>query len=82
MKIRTMMQLTSSVSGSGHTAEWSREGAPATAWYVPTEILGRMGVRVYDGSWAEWGLIRDTPVETQPASALQGKHVVNSPRTA
>jgi thiosulfate/3-mercaptopyruvate sulfurtransferase len=44
-------------------------GRAATAWYVLTEILGRKGVRVYDGSWAEWGLIRDTPVETQPASA-------------
>ncbi|WP_284974851.1 rhodanese-like domain-containing protein [Arthrobacter sp. efr-133-TYG-104] len=37
-------------------------GRAATAWYVLTEIMGRERVRVYDGSWAEWGLDPDTPV--------------------
>jgi len=38
-------------------------GRAATAWFVLTHLLGRSDVRVYDGSWAEWGLDLATPVE-------------------
>ena len=38
------------------------------AWFVLGELLGRRGVRVYDGSWAEWGFDPDTPVETGPST--------------
>jgi thiosulfate/3-mercaptopyruvate sulfurtransferase len=38
-------------------------GRAATAWFVLTYLLGCDRVRVYDGSWAEWGRAFGTPVE-------------------
>jgi thiosulfate/3-mercaptopyruvate sulfurtransferase len=38
-------------------------GRAATAWFVLTYLLGRDHVRVYDGSWAEWGRATDTVIE-------------------
>ena len=37
-------------------------GRAATAWFVLTRLLGRDRVRVYDGSWAEWGRLPGVPV--------------------
>jgi len=38
-------------------------GRACTAWFVLSQLLGREGVRVYDGSWAEWGRLPETPVD-------------------
>ncbi len=38
-------------------------GRASTAWFALRYLLGRQRVRVYDGSWAEWGLMTATPVE-------------------
>jgi thiosulfate/3-mercaptopyruvate sulfurtransferase len=39
-------------------------GRASTAWFALHYLLGRQHVRVYDGSWAEWGLMTSTPVES------------------
>ena len=38
-------------------------GRAATAWFVLNRLLGRDRVRVYDGSWAEWGRTPGMPIE-------------------
>jgi thiosulfate/3-mercaptopyruvate sulfurtransferase len=37
----------------------------AMAWFVLHHLLGRGNVRVYDGSWAEWGRLPDVSVHTE-----------------
>jgi thiosulfate/3-mercaptopyruvate sulfurtransferase len=41
-------------------------GRASTAWFVLTHVLGRQRVRVYDGSWAEWGRTPGAPVANGP----------------
>jgi thiosulfate/3-mercaptopyruvate sulfurtransferase len=51
------------LSGDGEIITYCTIGGRAsTAWFVLTYLLGRSRVRVYDGSWAEWGRLTDTPV--------------------
>jgi len=41
----------------------------SVVWYVLRHRLGYPRVSVYYGSWAEWGTVGDTPIETGPAPA-------------
>jgi thiosulfate/3-mercaptopyruvate sulfurtransferase len=52
------------LSDTGEVITYCTIGARAcTAWFALTYLLGRDHVRVYDGSWAQWGLTPETPVE-------------------
>ena len=44
-------------------------GVTACALAFALHLIGYPGAAVYDGSWSEWGLPGDTPVETGPAPA-------------
>ena len=44
-------------------------GVTACALAFGLHLIGHPGAAVYDGSWSEWGLPGDTPVETGPAPA-------------
>jgi thiosulfate/3-mercaptopyruvate sulfurtransferase len=51
------------VPGTPELITYCTIGARAsTAWFVLTQLLGRADVRVYDGSWAEWGRQPGNPV--------------------
>jgi thiosulfate/3-mercaptopyruvate sulfurtransferase len=42
-------------------------GVTACALAFALHLLGHPGAAIYDGSWSEWGLPGDTPIETGPA---------------
>jgi thiosulfate/3-mercaptopyruvate sulfurtransferase len=44
-------------------------GVTACALAFALHLIGHPGASVYDGSWSEWGLPGDTPVETGPPPA-------------
>ncbi|MGG7517965.1 3-mercaptopyruvate sulfurtransferase [Allorhizobium undicola] len=46
-------------------------GVTAAVVTLALESLGHRANSLYDGSWAEWGSKKDTPVETGPAAKLE-----------
>ena len=49
-------------------------GRACTAWFVLSYLLDRPNVRVYDGSWAEWGRLPSSEVETTYAPTPPPQH--------
>jgi len=53
----------------GDVIAYCRLGHRASlGWFLLSELLGHDRVRVYDGSWTEWGSIVGVPVEVQAPS--------------
>ena len=40
-------------------------GRACTAWFALSHLLGHQRTRVYDGSWAEWGRMSSSPIESK-----------------
>jgi thiosulfate/3-mercaptopyruvate sulfurtransferase len=51
--------------GNAPLVTYSRVGARAAhTWFVLHELLGYTDVKLYDGSWSEWGNLVAVPIET------------------
>ena len=57
------MQAGGGASGGEVITYCTIGGRASTAWFALSYLLGRENVRVYDGSWAEWGRMAGAPVE-------------------
>jgi len=61
-------QLYAGISADGTTATYCQLGVRAAhTWFVLRHVLDRPNVKVYDGSWQEWGNLTDTPIENETA---------------
>jgi thiosulfate/3-mercaptopyruvate sulfurtransferase len=67
------------LEGAGVTSEDGRETVvycrlshrATLAWFTMTQLLGLERVRIYDGSWTEWGSIVGFPVERPPSGVAE-----------
>jgi len=56
------------IEGDLETVSYCRLGVRASySWFVLKYLLGYASVRVYDGSWTEWGNSVGVPIETDSA---------------
>ncbi|TNE39900.1 MAG: 3-mercaptopyruvate sulfurtransferase [Alphaproteobacteria bacterium] len=51
------------VSGDKPVVTSCGSGVTACIVYLALQMLGHQGLAVYDGSWSEWGMRDDTPIE-------------------
>ena len=58
-----LAEVYSSVSPKDSVVTYCRFGVRAAQTYFALRYLGYSDVRVYDGSWAEWGSDSNTPIE-------------------
>lgn len=70
-KLRKAEELTQLFRGAGVALDRPivtscGSGVTACALAFALHLIGHSGAAVYDGSWSEWGLPGDTPVETGP----------------
>jgi thiosulfate/3-mercaptopyruvate sulfurtransferase len=71
LKPAELEQLFASVP-SGPVMNYCNTGhQAATNWFVLSELLGRRGVTLYDGSMSEWTEEPARAVETGPAEATK-----------
>lgn len=73
-RLRSAEELTRLFRGAGVEVDGPvvtscGSGVTACALAFALHLIGHSGAAVYDGSWSEWGLPGDTPVETGPAAA-------------
>jgi thiosulfate/3-mercaptopyruvate sulfurtransferase len=71
-QLHSAEQLTALFSDAGVTPDRPivtscGSGVTACALAFALHLIGRPAAAVYDGSWSEWGLPGDTPIETGPA---------------
>jgi thiosulfate/3-mercaptopyruvate sulfurtransferase len=74
LQLRSNEELTQLFRGAGVDLEKPivtscGSGVTACALAFALHLIGHPGAAVYDGSWSEWGMPGDTPVETGPAPA-------------
>jgi thiosulfate/3-mercaptopyruvate sulfurtransferase len=71
-QLRSAKELTELFRGAGVVLDQPivtscGSGVTACALAFALHLIGHPGAAVYDGSWSEWGLPGDAPIETGPA---------------
>ncbi|HEU4792119.1 MAG TPA: sulfurtransferase [Nitrolancea sp.] len=61
--------LDSGITPEKTVVVYGQHGSLAAQTYVALRLLGYPSVKVYDGSWAEWGAKDDLPIEPLPSQA-------------